>query len=82
VYIGLRALEIYAILVVINEGGRTMKKKDVELGKIYTVKVSGRIVPVRILRLSPYGGWVGQNLITTREVHIKTAGRLRGEWIR
>jgi hypothetical protein len=60
--------------------GEAVKKKDVEIGKIYTAKVSSRLVPVRILRESPYGGWDAQNLITTRVVRIATAGRLRGEW--
>jgi hypothetical protein len=55
-----------------------MRKGDVQIGSTYNVKVSGRVVPVRITRESPYGGWVGQNIKTGREVRIRTAGRLRG----
>lgn len=57
-----------------------MKAKEVEIGKTYAMKISGRIVPVKILGTSPYGGWSGKNLKTGRVVHIRTAGRLRGEW--
>ena len=57
-----------------------MKAKEVEVGKVYAVKVSGRIVPVKILGTSPYGGWSGKNMRTGRVVHIRTAGKLRGEW--
>lgn len=56
-----------------------MKKRDVEVGKTYWVKVSGNVVPVRLRAGSPYGGWVGVNVTTGREVRVKTAGRLRGE---
>ena len=54
-----------------------MKKADVELGKTYVVKVSGHLVPVRLEAVSSYGGWVGRNLHTNREVHIRSAMRLR-----
>ncbi|MDD5068721.1 MAG: hypothetical protein PHN89_03935 [Candidatus Pacebacteria bacterium] len=56
-----------------------MLKKDVEIGKIYAVKVSDIVVAVRILTESPYGGWNGKNLKTGRDVRIKTAGRIRHE---
>ena len=54
-----------------------MKRKDVEIGGIYAVKVSGKVVPVRLDRESPYGGWIGINTKTRREVRIRTAGKLR-----
>ena len=38
-----------------------MKKRDVVLGQLYAVKVSGSIQPVRVIAESPYGGWVGRN---------------------
>jgi len=56
-----------------------MKKKDVVIGETYVVKVSGKLVPVRIERESPFGGWVGWNRLTRREVRIKTAARLRND---
>lgn len=57
-----------------------MKKKDVKIGGKYAVKVSGQIVPVIIVWKSRFGGWVGVNTRTGREVKIKTAQRLRYEW--
>jgi len=56
-----------------------MRKNEVEIGKVYIVRVSGRIARVKITGESPYGGWDGKNLETGREVRIRTAGRLRGE---
>ena len=54
-----------------------MKKSEVEIGRYYIVKVSGKLTRVKILRESPYGGWEGVNAETGRAVRIKTAGRLR-----
>lgn len=54
-----------------------MKQKDVTLGAVYIVKVSGRLVPVRLESVSPYGGWVGRNQNTGREIRIRTAAKLR-----
>ena len=56
-----------------------MKKNQVRVGGTYTAKVSGFVVPVRILSESPHGGWLGINILTKREVRIKTAARLRRE---
>lgn len=56
-----------------------MRKNQVQIGHVYAAKVSGRLAPVRIESPSPYGGWVGRNVKTGREVRIKTAARLRGE---
>lgn len=58
-------------------------KADVVVGNIYLVKVSGREVPVQIRRKIQAGGkqqrmwWLGVNLITNREVTIKSAAKLR-----
>jgi len=54
-----------------------MRKADVEVGKVYSAKVSGNLVIVRLDRESRYGGWEGTNLYTGRRVRLKTAGRLR-----
>jgi len=54
-----------------------MKKKDVEIGGTYEAKVSGRVVQVRLLHESPYGGWMAESLATGRIVRIRTAARLR-----
>ena len=54
-----------------------MKKQDVVLGQVDAVKLSGRIEPVRLVRDSPYGGWIGRNLRTGRVVRTRTAAKLR-----
>ena len=54
-----------------------MKKCDVVLGQVYAVKVSGRIQPVRVIAESPYGGWLGRNEQTGREIRIRSAAKLR-----
>jgi len=56
-----------------------MRKADVEVGKVYSAKVSGKLVIVRLDRESRYGGWEGTNLYTGRSVRLRTAGRLRLE---
>ena len=55
-----------------------MKRKDVEIGAVYIANVSGNRVRVRVLRESQYGkGFVAKNLTTGREIHCKSAQRLR-----
>ncbi len=58
-----------------------MKKNEIEIGKVYLVKVSDKLANVRITGESPYGGWDGINLATKKTVRIKGAGRLRQEVI-
>lgn len=57
-----------------------MKNANVQVGKVYVVKVTGKMAPVRLEAVSPHGGWVGRNLRTNKEVRIKTAAKLRGIW--
>lgn len=57
-----------------------MKKSNVKVGSIYAVKLSGSVVPVRLDRESPHGGWLGVNMKTRKEVRVKSAQRLRGIW--
>lgn len=54
-----------------------MKKADIVVGGTYVVRVSGHLVPVRLEAESVYGGWVGRNMRTGREIRIRTAGKLR-----
>jgi hypothetical protein len=54
-----------------------MKKNDVLIGQTYAVKVSGQIRPVKLTAESPYGGWIGRNMQSGREVRIKSAAKLR-----
>ncbi|HUU09034.1 MAG TPA: winged helix-turn-helix domain-containing protein [Phycisphaerae bacterium] len=55
-----------------------MKKADVKVGGVYSAKVSGKVVPVRIDGESPHGGWNATNTATGKKVRIKSAQRLRG----
>lgn len=58
-----------------------MKQKDVVLHHVYAVKVGGRVVPVKLMRevSRKTAGWTGLNLLTNREVRIKTAAKFRFE---
>ncbi len=58
-----------------------MKKNEVQIGKTYVAKVSGKVTVVRLERESPFGGWDGTNIRTGRRVHVKTAGRLWYEYV-
>jgi len=53
-----------------------MRKNQVEIGGVYYAKVSGKRTKVAITSESPYGGWSGRNLVTGREVRIRSAQRL------
>jgi len=60
-----------------------MRAKQVEIGKRYWCKVSGKVVPVRIIeRTIGYDGrthWYGINTETNRRVFLRSSRRLRGE---
>ncbi|MCK4603010.1 MAG: winged helix-turn-helix domain-containing protein, partial [Phycisphaerae bacterium] len=47
-------------------------------GKVYSAKVTGKMVPVRIDAVNPHGGWEATNLVTKKRIFIKSAQRLRG----
>ncbi len=54
-----------------------MKKAQIEIGKVYAVKVSGKIAPVKVVGVSAYGGWDCENMQTKREVRVRGAARFR-----
>ena len=54
-----------------------MKKSEVKLGRVYTAKVTNKVVQVRIDAESRYGGWDATNLATKKKVRIQSAQRLR-----
>jgi len=56
-----------------------VRNSEVVIGSEYLVKVSSRIVTVRIIEKACRKGWVGLNLRTGNNVHIKTAAKLRGK---
>lgn len=53
-----------------------MRNKDVEVGRCYHAKVSGRRAIVSVDAVHPWGGWVGTNQQTGRKVKIKSGRRL------
>ena len=54
-----------------------MKTEQIKIGSVYTAKVTDKVVPVRIDKENPRGGWDGTNLHTNRKVRIKSARKLR-----
>lgn len=56
-----------------------MKKAEVKIGGRYLAKVSGGVVPVRVIAESRYGGWDCVNERTGRSIRVKSAQRFRGE---
>lgn len=56
-----------------------MKDSQVQIGSTYAAKVSGKIVPVRIIAKSPYGGWDAVNTETGRQIRVRSGRRLRYE---
>ncbi len=54
-----------------------MRKSQVTIGGTYAAKVSDRIVPVTLIAENRFGGWIGRNEKTGRDVRIKSAARLR-----
>ena len=57
-----------------------MKKDKVKLGQTYVVKVSGKVVPVKLTAVNPHGGYDGVNQETKKTVRVRSASRLRGLW--
>ena len=54
-----------------------MKKNEVKVGRVYTAKVTNKVVQVRIEAESRFGGWDATNLATGKKVRIQSAQRLR-----
>lgn len=56
-----------------------MRANEIEIGKTYLVKVTGKVVPVKILcKVSPpHKGFTGKNLTTGKIIHLRSAGRCR-----
>jgi len=54
-----------------------MKKSEVKIGGVYAAKVSGKVVSVRITGENHRGGWDATNLVTKKNIRVKSAQRLR-----
>ena len=57
--------------------GYSMRASEVKVGMMYAAKVSGKVVPIRVIGHNDGGGWPAVNLRTGRLVRIRGAGRLR-----
>lgn len=53
-----------------------MKKNEVQIGGVYTAKVSDKVVQVRV-DAEKGTGWSATNLVTGKAIYIKSAQRLR-----
>lgn len=56
-----------------------MRNNEVKIGGVYWAKVSERIVKVRVVSESTFGGWQAVNERTGRQILIRSGRRLRGE---
>lgn len=54
-----------------------MQAKDIFVGSIYLVKISGKLQQVKIVRSCPNGGWMATNLATGRHIRLRTGARVR-----
>ena len=54
-----------------------MKKANVQIGETYLVKVTGKLVPVKITSEHDNGGWEGTSTKTGKTIRIKSPQRLR-----
>ncbi len=54
-----------------------MQAKNISIGEVYLVKISGELRKVKITKACNNGGWVGINLATGREIRFRTGARLR-----
>ena len=57
-----------------------MKKEDIEVSGLYTMKVGKNTTAIRITHENPHGGWNGININTNKPIRIRTASRIRGIW--
>ncbi|HBR19467.1 MAG TPA: hypothetical protein DD726_04555 [Phycisphaerales bacterium] len=55
-----------------------MKKADIKINGLYTMKIGKNTIAVRIMSQNPDGHWVGVNANTNKDVIIKSADRLCG----
>ena len=55
-----------------------MTKDEIKIGGTYLAKVTDRVVPIRIDAENRHGGWDATNLVTNKQIRIKSAQRLRG----
>ena len=56
-----------------------MQKNEIETGKVYSVKVSGKMTELKVKGAHHLGGWRCLNMRTNRTVRVKTARRFREE---
>lgn len=54
-----------------------MKSKDLIIGEVYLVKISGKLQKVKLIGISSLGGWIAINLATNRQIRCRNGARLR-----
>ena len=54
-----------------------MKNSEIQIGATYLVKVADNLVPVKLVRQHPSGGWEGVSEKTGKTIRIKSGQRLR-----
>lgn len=57
-----------------------MKKKDVKVGGIYSLRIHGQYQKVRIESVDEKGGWWCTVLISGRRIHLDSARSLHEDW--
>ncbi len=55
-----------------------MKNEEIQISKIYAIKIGKNIIGVRIMSQNADGSWVGVNIKTNKQMIIKSADRFRG----
>jgi hypothetical protein len=55
-----------------------MLRSQIETGSTYLARVSGKVVPLKILRKLPTGGWRALNMLSGRKIRVKSGRRLLG----
>jgi len=57
-----------------------MNANEIQISKVYGMKVGKNIIGIRIMGQTPDGGYNGININTDKTIHIKSPGCLRGPY--
>jgi hypothetical protein len=55
-----------------------MNANEIQISKIYAIKIGKNTIGVRIMSQNADGSWVGANIKTNKQMIIKSADRFRG----
>ena len=65
------------MILLVGKAVRNVKKNEIKIGEQYIAKISGKLVPVKIISECSFGGWNGVNTVSGRDVRIRYAAKLR-----